>query len=137
MDASIKIAVVDDHKLFRNGLIPMINEMEDIKVLIDAGNGLELLDQLEDQLVDVILMDLKMPEMGGKEATIKVKELYPDIQVIMLSSHDEERAILELVELGVKGYLLKDAEIEEVEMAIRSVMQNGFYFNDRISKILL
>ncbi|MEM9022957.1 MAG: response regulator transcription factor [Bacteroidota bacterium] len=131
--------IADDHALFRRGLASMIAECSDIQLVSEAENGANLIDQLESdsEHPDVILMDLKMPEMDGIEATKYIRNYFPNIKVIVLSMYDDEKFIIHLIEQGAHGYLLKDAEPEEVQRAIRAAMRNGYYFNDHISKVML
>ena len=133
----VRVIIVDDHKLFRKGMAAMLNSVDGLEMIGEAGNGVELLELLTTTSADVILMDLDMPEMDGMEATPKVRALYPEIKILVISMHQEDKFILHLMENGANGYLLKDAEPEEVEEAIFSVVQNGFYFTDHISKVML
>lgn len=133
----IKIAITDDHKLFRRGMKIMLSDFDEIEVLFEAGNGQELLDELKKTPIDLVLLDLEMPEMDGIATTPKLRQEFPDVKIIILSMHDDDQMITHLMELGAHGYLLKDAEPAEVEMAIRTTIQHGFYFNDRVSKAML
>ncbi len=133
----INIAITDDHKLFRRGMNRMLADFDQMEVVFEAGNGVELLAELEKTKADLVLLDLQMPEMDGIETTPLLRERYPDLKIIILSMHDDDQMIAHLMELGAHGYLLKDAEPEEVEMAIRTTLLNGFYFNDRVSKAML
>lgn len=133
----ISLAIADDQILFRKGLKLLIHSFDGIELVIEASNGVELLSAVQQNQPDVILMDLRMPEMDGLEATGKIKKLFPSIKVILLTMYDEEHLINHMMKLGANGYLLKNEEPEEVEKAIRSVMEKDFYFNDYVSKALL
>lgn len=133
----IKIAIVDDHSLFRKGMASLLEESGEFKVIMEAGDGRELLDKLAESQPEVILLDLNMPVMDGSETLSHLKDQFPDIKVIILSMHQEDAMILHLMKEGAHGYLLKESEPEEVELAIRSVLENGFYFNDNVSRIML
>lgn len=133
----IKLAIVDDQKLFLNGLKYIIDTFEGIDLVIEANNGAELLQQMEDVTPDVILMDLKMPVMDGVATTQHLKKHQPEIKIILLSMYNEERLINHMMEIGANGYLLKDEEPEIVEEAIRTVMQKDFFFNEYVSRALL
>ena len=132
----IKLIVTDDHNLFRKGITGMLRLIPDFEVIGEAANGQELLDLLVNTKPDIILLDLQMPVMDGFQATDKVQEMYPDIKIIIVSMHEEDRFIINLLEKGVNGYLLKDSEAGEVENAIRRVMELGYYYSDFVSKAL-
>jgi len=135
----IKVIIADDHKLFRKGIIALLEDFDFIGAIEEASNGLELLELLErvEHLPDVILLDLRMPVMDGVEAQQKIRTLYPDIKVIILTMEDDEQYILHLISEGVNGYLLKNADPEEMEKAIVKVVEHGFYFSDDISSLVL
>lgn len=133
----IRVMIADDHRLFRTGMVAVLKEIKGITVINEAGNGKELLTKLIHEQPDVILMDIKMPEMDGIEATEIVINRYPDVKVIMLTMHDDEQFITHMVDLGAHGYLLKNADVTELELAIHKVMKQGYYFNDKVSEVLL
>lgn len=133
----IKLALADDQKLFLRGLRLILEDQPNIDIIIEAGNGQELLDAIALEVPDVVLLDLKMPVMDGIEATKQIKEHYPDIKILLLSMHDDERLISHLMNLGANGYLLKDEEPEVVCKAVVAVHEKGFFFNDYTSKALL
>jgi len=133
----IRIALVDDHVLFRRGMMAMLGLNEELEVVFDCGNGAEALNILKEQPVDIVLMDLEMPGLDGTAATQQITSAYPDVSVIVLSMHDDEQFIVHLMKAGAKGYLLKNAEPEEIIAAIQSVFETGFYFNDRVSRVML
>ncbi len=130
----ISVMLADDHSLFRMGMAKLIGELEGIEVTGSAADGKELLRLLDatTQLPGVILMDLNMPNMNGIEATAHIRHQYPKIKIIVLSVYDEEQFIVRMIESGADGYLFKNAEIAEVEKAIRDVANNGFYFNEKM-----
>jgi len=133
----IRLAIADDYAVFRDGLKAILSGDETVEVVAEADNGAELLEQLARVEVDVIFMDLKMPVMGGMEATRKVRELYPHIKVLVISMYEDQRFITHLVEIGANGYLLKNAEPDDIRMAILAVMENGYFFNEPIDNKLL
>ena len=133
----IKVAIADDHVLFRKGLITILEMEGEMEVILDADNGKELVEKVAQNQPEVILMDLKMPEMDGMEATKIIKEKYPEIKILILSMYDEEQFIIYCLELGANGYLLKNADPNEVTTAIKTVMAKDFYFNDHISTVML
>ena len=135
--SKIQIAVVDDHSLFRKGMISILQQVPDFEVVMDATNGQEFLDKLPAQAIDVVLMDLQMPILDGIKTTEIIRAKHPDVRVLILSMHDEDQFVLHLMEIGANGYLLKDTDPEEVEKAIRKVYETDIYFSDFVSKIML
>lgn len=133
----IKYVVADDHKIFREGLKLTLAAEEGLFCIGEAANGLELLTLLESHVPDVILLDIKMPGMDGFEALKVLRADYPDIRVLMLTMQDDEQIIVLLMEAGANGYLLKNAEPEEITHAIEIVASQGYYFSDLVSAALL
>lgn len=133
----IKLAVVDDQLLFRRGIISLIREFEEIDVVIEAGNGKELIEAIKKRKPHIVLLDLQMPVMDGIETTAYLSEKYPDIKILILTMHDDDEFILHLIEKGANGFLLKNNSIDIVIDAIYSIVDNGYYFNDRISKTMI
>jgi DNA-binding NarL/FixJ family response regulator len=128
----INIALVEDQRLFRDGLHALLKETEDFEVLTVADNGREFLNQLEGMKVhpDVVLLDMNMPEMNGFELTEVLLKQYPSMRIIILTVHNQERFIVKMIESGVAGYLVKNCDIEEVRAAVRASYKTGFYFNE-------
>jgi len=133
----IKVAIADDHKIFRSGVINTLIPYENIHFIFEADDGQHLLDLMDQQQPDVILMDLKMPNLDGIEATVKVKAKYPDVKVIILTMYEDDNFIVHLVENGANAYLLKNAEPEEIYEAICTTFDKGFYFNENVNLALL
>lgn len=131
------MAVVDDQLLFRRGIISLIKEFEEIEVVIEAGNGKELIEAIKKRKPHIVLLDLQMPVMDGIETTAYLCEKYPDIKILILTMHDDDEFILHLIEKGANGFLLKNNSIDIVIDAIYSIVENGYYFNDRISKTMI
>ena len=129
MDKKIKIIIVDDHTIFRGGLKSLLSQIPNFIVQDEAKTGKEFLDILKTSKPDIVLMDIAMPEMDGIEAQKKIRSLYPEIKIIILSMEDDENTVLQLVEEGVNGYLLKNADPEEVEFALNKVVRENFYFS--------
>jgi DNA-binding NarL/FixJ family response regulator len=132
-----KVAIVDDQQMFRKGLISLISEFNEMSVIIEAGNGKELIDKMVRKVPDVVLLDLEMPGMDGAQTLAWLKQKHPRIRVIILTMHDEESIIAHMVENGAHGFLVKNDPIETLVDAVHSVMDTGYYFDDRISKALL
>ncbi len=129
--------MVDDHAIFRQGLRHALSGRGRLELIFEADSGESLLEQMEKTPVDLVLMDLKMPGMGGIEATRRLRQNYEDLKIIVLTMFDEEQMVLHLMEAGANGYLLKNADAEEIVLAIYSAMENGFYFNELVSSTML
>jgi DNA-binding NarL/FixJ family response regulator len=133
----IKIAIADDQVLFLRGLKFIIQSFDDVELVIEANDGQDLLNQLEQMPADVILCDVKMPNLDGIETTKIIKTRYPNTKVILLTMYNDDRLISHAMEIGAHGYLLKEEESEEVHRAIKEVYEKGHYFNDYVSQALL
>ncbi len=132
----IKLALVDDHTLFRQGLATMLRLVHDFDLVLEAANGQEFIDKLPRRMPDVVLLDLQMPVMDGPATADYLRENYPLIKIIVLTMHDEDRMVLHLLEKGVSGYLLKDADTAEVEKAVRKVLDEGVYLTEFVSRAM-
>jgi DNA-binding NarL/FixJ family response regulator len=128
----IRIIITDDHQLFRNGLKILLNAFPEFEVTGEASNGEEFLRIIKDTPVDVVLMDINMPEMDGIEATRKGLKLNPGIDIIALSMYGEEEYYYKMVDAGAKGFLLKDSDISEVKEAILTIRKGGSYFSQEL-----
>ena len=135
--SKITIAIADDFKIFRDGLKVGLSMDDNLDVIAEADNGEDLLKLLETIHPDIILMDLNMPILDGMEATKRVKKQYPTIKVLVVTMYDDDKFIIHLMEIGANGYLLKNAEPEEIRKSIYAVHENGYYFNDLVNKALL
>lgn len=135
--SKIKIAIADDYKIYRDGLKVGLSADDNMEIIAEADNGEDLMKILETKSPNVILMDLKMPIMDGMEATKLVREKYPDIKVLVVSMYEDDKFIIHLMEIGANGYLLKNAEQDEIIKSIYAVHENGYYFNDVVNKALL
>jgi DNA-binding NarL/FixJ family response regulator len=128
----IRIIIVDDHQLFRNGLKILLNAIPEFEVTGEASNGEEFLKILRDTRAEIALMDINMPEMDGIEATRKGLKICPDLDVIALSMYGEEEYYNKMVDAGAKGFVLKDSDISEVKEAILTVRKGGSYFSQEL-----
>lgn len=137
MNTKIKVGLTDDHELMRAGLAQILEATNEIQVVFEASNGIELLECLEKYTVDVVLLDLEMPIMDGRDVLPKVIALYPDLKVLILSMHDSNSFIVNMMEHGAAGYLLKDMPPSEVIKAVKTVKNDGLYFNAKVSRALL
>ena len=136
MEREIKIALVDDHALFRNGLRGLINGQHNCSVVAEASDGSEFLESVEALAADVVFMDIAMPKLSGDKATSLALERRPGLKIICLSMYGDEKYYSRMVEAGAKGFLLKDSSIEEVFAAIDAVMNNEEYICNEVMKAL-
>lgn len=133
----IKVAIADDHKIFRKGVILSLRLFSNIKFVLEAENGDELLKGLPEAQPDVVLMDLRMPGKDGIEATKTISKQFSHIKVLVLSMYEDERFVYHMMENGANGYLLKSAEPNEIKRAIMEVYEKGYYLNNFVNRILL
>ncbi|MBK0379953.1 response regulator transcription factor [Mucilaginibacter segetis] len=132
------IALVDDHRLFRSGLVSLINSLKGYKILFEAGDGEELQRKISPKFKpDIILLDINMPGMNGITTAQWLKANYPDVCIIVLSMFEDADKVLTMVKLGVKGYLLKDAEPHEFEQALKKVAQGELYYPEFVTRHLV
>jgi DNA-binding NarL/FixJ family response regulator len=123
------IIIVDDHNLFRSGLKVLLEDFELINHIYEAANGLEFLDIVGKNPVDIAFMDIDMPNMDGVEATARSLEKFPDLKIIALSMYGDEQYYYKMINAGVKGFLLKDSDIIEVKNAIKTIGDGANYFS--------
>ncbi len=128
----IKILIVDDHQLFRNGLKILLDGFPEFEVTGEASNGSDFLDIIKNVQADVVLMDINMPEMDGIEATRKGLKIKPGLNIIALSMYGEEEYYYKMVDSGAKGFILKDSDISEVRKAILTVKKGENYFSQEL-----
>ncbi len=128
----IKIMIVDDHEIFRNGLKTIINNIEDANVVAEAGNGKEFLDIIEDADVDIVFMDIEMPVMNGIEATQNALGKNPDLKIVALTMFNEDDYIQSMIDLGVMGFLIKNITKDILDEAIHTVYQNKNYYSHEL-----
>lgn len=133
----IKIAIADDYKIYRDGLKVGLAADENLEVVLEADNGEDLIKGLKGSGTNVIIMDLKMPFMDGMEATKEVRKHFNEMKVLVVTMYDDDKFIIHLMEIGANGYLLKNADSDEIRKSIYAVHENGYYFNDLVNKALL
>ncbi|MBW8683869.1 response regulator transcription factor [Chitinophaga rhizophila] len=129
------IAIADDHAMLRKGLEVVINMFPNHQVLFTASDGEDLIRQLNpEQLPDIVLMDISMPGKDGYQTTEYLKEHFPGIRVLALSTLESETAIIKMIKHGAKGYILKDADPSELKVAFDEIMSKGSYYNELITQ---
>jgi DNA-binding NarL/FixJ family response regulator len=133
----IRLFLVDDHNLFLNGLKSLLSQLPYYLIAGEAHNGLEFMEHYESAAPDVVLMDISMPKMDGIEASRRALEKTPDLKIITLSMYGDQEYYTKMVELGVKGFVLKDSELQEVDEAIRTVCEGGNYFSEQLLRGLV
>jgi len=133
----IKVAIADDHQIFRKGVILSMRAYTDIKFVMEAENGEDLLEKIPEAAPNVILCDLKMPLKDGIDTTKQITKDFPGIRVIILTMYEDERFVGHLMDCGAAGYLLKSTDPSEINKAIHEVINTGFYLNPFVNKILI
>ena len=137
-NSEIKVALADDHVLLRNGLAGLINGFDGFKVLFEADNGQELIDQLDkNNLPELVLLDINMPVKDGYDTALSLKQNYPLVRVLALSMYDNEQSIIKMLRNGARGYLLKDTHPKEFKAALEAVMTKGFYYSEMVTGKLI
>ena len=135
-EGPIRVLLVDDHAVVRRGLRGFLELLKDFDVVGEAENGREGIAAADRLVPDVILMDLLMPEMGGLEAISAIKQAHPEIEIVAVTSFIEEEKVTSALEAGASGYLLKDAEAEEVAQAIRAAYHGEVHLDPAVSRLL-
>ena len=133
----INVAIADDHKIFRKGVIHSMRPYTNIRFVMEADNGEDLIQKIPASLPDIILCDLKMPIKDGIDATKIITKTFPTIRVIILTMYEDERFVGHLMDCGAAGYLLKSTEPSEIKKALMDVMRTGFYLNPFVNKVLI
>lgn len=132
----IKILIADDHAIVRSGLKQIFAETQDIRVAGEAGNGQEVLDQVQNADFDLVLLDIAMPGRGGMETLKQLRQEKPKLPVLMLSMYPEEQYAIRALKAGVSGYLTKESAPEEIMSAIRKVASGGKYVSSSLAEKL-
>ena len=135
----IHVALTDDHAILRKGVAEILSRFDGIKVIMEAGNGKELLSKLESAEVipDVCIIDINMPEMNGYETAAEIKKRWPEIRMLALSMYDTELNIIKMLRSGANGYVLKDNDPEDLRIAILEVYKNGFFHSELVTGRML
>jgi DNA-binding NarL/FixJ family response regulator len=128
----VKVFIVDDHPMFRDGLRFLLSKNEKYEVIGEAENGVEFLEKIEMQLPDIVLMDISMPEMDGIQATKEVMKTHPELKVLALSMFGEEEYYYKMIHAGVSGFILKESGSVDLEQGITEVLNGGNYFSSEL-----
>jgi NarL family two-component system response regulator LiaR len=137
MPRDVRVLIVDDHRLVREGLRTYLELIEGIRIIGEAKNGIEAIDQVQKHEPDIVLMDLVMPDMDGIEATRKIQELHPNTKVIVLTSFTDDENVFPAIQAGASGYLLKDISPSDLSQAIRAVNEGEKQLHPEITKKLM
>lgn len=132
METNQRVMIVDDHEIFRKGLAMVINKAKNAKVVAEAGNGHEFLEIIDKEKVDLVFMDIEMPVMNGIEATRAAIEKYPDMKIVALSMFGEEEYLQQMVDAGVKGFLLKNIGKEDLYRAMQLISEGKNYYSEEL-----
>ncbi|HEX2608897.1 MAG TPA: response regulator transcription factor, partial [Flavisolibacter sp.] len=133
----IKVAIADDHKIFRDGIRMALKDREYLNILWEAEDGKDLMHKLKLKQPDVLLMDIRMPEIDGINAIGILRKEYEHIKIIVLTMYDDQEMITKMMEMGANAYLTKTTDPEEIYQAILTCMNDDFYFNDLVNKAVL
>lgn len=132
----ISIIIVDDHQIFRESLAELLVK-QGFNVLALARNGKEFLDLLHQYTPEIVVMDISMPEMDGYEATKQALAKFPDLKIIILSSHSDQKYYYQMVQAGAKGFIVKNAGINELKLAIQEVAGGGSWFSSELLQSII
>lgn len=133
-----KVALVDDHKLFRKGMLELINGFTGFEVVWEAENGKDFTQKIAPQnLPDVVLLDISMPVMDGYETARWLEQRFPEVKILALSMHNDDETIMKMLKSGVNGYVLKNADPAELKIALKTLVQEGSYYDHRVTDILV
>jgi DNA-binding NarL/FixJ family response regulator len=133
----IKVGIADDHKIFRDGIKMALSGKKFLKIVWEAEDGKDLMHKMRLKLPDVLLMDIRMPEMDGVNAISLLRKEYETVKVIVLTMYDDQEMITKMMEMGANAYLTKTTDPEEIYNAILTCMNDDFYFNDLVNKAVL
>jgi DNA-binding NarL/FixJ family response regulator len=133
----IKVSIADDHKIFRDGIRMALKDRDYLNILWEAEDGKDLMHKLRLKQPDVLLMDIRMPEVDGVNAIGMIRKEYDGIKIIVLTMYDDQEMITKMMEMGANAYLTKTTDPDEIYQAILTCMNDDFYFNDLVNKAVL
>ncbi|WP_010249823.1 response regulator transcription factor [Myroides injenensis] len=132
----IRIAVVDDHKLFRKSFLRLLSQIEDVEVLFDCSNGIELFEKLKTTSVDIVFLDIQMPIMDGYQVASLLEKNHPEIKILVLTSFDDSYSIERMLKYNIAGYLTKNISFSKLKTAIYGAKSDGIYYDNQIQDIV-
>jgi len=127
-----KIILVDDHKLFRNGIKFILSDLPEIEIVGEASDGIEFLEILKYITPDLVLMDISMPEMNGVDASTRALERYPNLSILVLTMFSDEQYYNTFIDIGVRGFILKECDNNELKTAVKTILDGGTYFSQEL-----
>ncbi len=137
MSQRIKVLIVEDQKLMRDGYISIFKERKDFWIVGEVNNGKEAIELLDEKSADILILDIEMPVMDAFQAIPIIKKCFPEVKILIVSMHEEEALTRELISMGANGYLSKNSSDSELCVALHAIIKDGFYFNKNIAKSLL
>lgn len=136
-EQQIKVAIADDHKIFRDGIRMALKDRPYLKIIWEAEDGKDLMHKMKIKWPDILLMDIRMPELDGTNAIALIRKEYQEVKIIVLSMYDDQEMITKMMEMGANAYLTKTTDPDEIYQAILTCMNDDFYFNDLVNKAVL
>jgi DNA-binding NarL/FixJ family response regulator len=136
-DNIIKVAIADDHKIFRDGIKMALTARPDLKMIWEAEDGKDMMHKISIKKPDVLLMDIRMPEIDGINGIQLLRKEYEDVRIIVLTMYDDQQMISKMMEMGANAYLVKTSDPEEIYQAILTCMNDDFYFNELVNKAVM
>ena len=133
----IQVSIAEDQEIFRKGLVGLIESIPGVRIISATSDGLELISTMQNRCPDVVILDYNMPVLNGIQTALEIKRRFSHVRVIMLSMYCEHEIVLHAIENGAHAFLSKDDDLEEIERAIKGVIQSNYYFNDRLSELFL
>lgn len=132
MQEEIKVIIVDDHEIFRNGLKMVLGKIKYAKVIGEASNGQEFLELIKTELPDIVLMDIEMPVMNGIKATEEVLKIHPELKIIALTMFNNDEYVQSMIDVGVKGFLIKNIKKDILDKAIQSISSGNTFYSEEL-----
>ncbi|GAB3838873.1 response regulator [Hymenobacter jeollabukensis] len=137
IDFPVQIALLDDHKLFRQGIAFILKTLPYVESVVDTAELPELLTAFRQRVPDILLLDLQMPGIDGPEVAQRLLQEYPDLKIIVLSMFSADKFITQMIKLGARSYLPKDVDQQQLRRAIEEVLTTGYHFTDQVSRALM